>query len=60
MFSGNGPVTAKVGLTSNSLLVHYDLKQELRQACNASSYGLGASHVMDDGTERPVTYAFHT
>ena len=40
-------------------MVHYDLKRELRLACDVSSYGLGAvlSHVMDDGTERPVAYA---
>ena len=45
----------KEGLTSDSLLVHYDLNRELRLACDASSYGLGAvlSHVMDDGRERP-------
>ena len=41
----------KEGLTSDSLLVHYDLNRELRLACDASSYGLGAvlSHIMDDG-----------
>ena len=40
-------------------MVHYDLKRELRLACDVSTYGLGAvlSHVMDDGTERPVAYA---
>ena len=49
----------KEGLTSDSLLVHYDLNRELRLACDASSYGLGAvlSHVMDDGQERPLAYA---
>ena len=54
--------SCKDGLTSDSLLVHYDLKRELRLACDASSYGLGAvlSHVMDDGTERPVAYASRT
>ena len=52
----------KEGLTSDSLLVHYDLNRELRLACDASSYGLGAvlSHVMDDGQERPVAYASRT
>jgi hypothetical protein len=46
-------------LTSDTLLVHYDLNRKLRFACDASSYGLGAvlSHVMDDGQERPIAYA---
>jgi len=46
----------KEGLTSDSLLVHYDLNLQLRLACDASSYGLGAvlSHVMEDGQERPI------
>ena len=41
----------KEGLTSGSLLVHYDLNRTLRLACDASSYYLGAvlSHVMEDG-----------
>ena len=49
----------KEGLTSDSLLVHYDLNCQLRLACDASSYGLGAalSHVMGDGQERPVAHA---
>ena len=52
-------VGCKEGLTSDSLLVQYDLNRELRLACDASSYGLGAvlSHVMDDGRKRPVAYA---
>ena len=52
----------KEGLTSDSMLVHYDLNRELRLACDASSYGLGAvlSHIMDDGQERPIAYASHT
>ena len=49
-------------MTSDFLLVHYDLKRQLRFACDASSYGLGAvlSHVMDGGRERPVAYASRT
>ena len=52
----------KEGLTSESLLVHYNVNRELRLACDASSYGLGAviSHVMDDGRERPIAYASRT
>ena len=52
----------KESLTTDSLLVHYDLNRELRLPCGASSYGLGAvlSHVMDDGQERPIAYASRT
>ena len=52
----------KEGLASDSLLVHYDLNRELKLACDASSYGLGAvlSHIMDDGQERPIAYASRT
>lgn len=52
----------KQGLTSEALLVHYDLNRSLKLACDASSYGLGAviSHVMDDGQERPIAYASRT
>ena len=41
----------KQGLTSDALLVHYVGNYELRLACDASSYGIGAviSHVMNDG-----------
>ena len=46
----------KEGLTGNSLLIHYDLNWELRLACDASSYGLGAvlSHIKDDDQKRPI------
>ena len=42
--------------------MHYDGNRELRLACDASSYGIGAviSHVMDDGQERPIAYASRT
>ena len=52
----------KQGLTSDALLVHYDGNRELRLACDASSYGIGAviSHVMDNGQERPIAYASRT
>jgi len=52
----------KEGLTSDSLLVHYNLNRQRRLACDASSYGLGAvlSHVIEDGQERLIAYASHT
>ena len=54
--------TCKTSLSSDALLVHYDAKRELRLACDASSYGLGAviSHVMDDEHERPIAFASRT
>ena len=55
---------AKGALQANSLLllVHYDSSKPLVVACDASQYGLGAvlSHVMEDGSERPVAYASRT
>ncbi len=50
---------AKDALQTNTVLVHYDSSRELVLACDASPHGLGAvlSHIMDDGTERPVAYA---
>ena len=46
-------------LSSADLLVHYDPNRKLILSCDASPYGLGAvlSHVMDDGSERPVAFA---
>jgi hypothetical protein len=54
--------TCKQSLSSDDLVVHYDTKRELRLACDASSYGLGAviSHVMEDGQERPIAFASRT
>ena len=53
---------AKEMLQSDSLLVHYDGSKKLVLECDASPYGVGAvlSHVMEDGTERPVGYASRT
>ena len=50
---------AKSTLHSSQLPVHYSLEREVTLACDASPYGLGCviSHVMEDGTECPISYA---
>ena len=51
--------TVKKMLSEAPLLVHYDPEKEKVVHTDASPYGLGCvlSHVYDDGTERPVSYA---
>ncbi|XP_021353194.1 uncharacterized protein K02A2.6-like [Mizuhopecten yessoensis] len=46
-------------VTSKEVLTHYDPEKPVRLACDASPKGLGAvlSHVMNDGSERPIAYA---
>ena len=41
------------------VLTHYDPERPLTLACDASPIGIGAvlSHIMDDGSERPISFA---
>ena len=45
-------------LASKNVLVHYDPNLPVRLASDASAYGIGAvlSHVMPDGSEKPIAY----
>ena len=49
-------------ITSEQVLTHYDPSLPLRLASDASPVGIGAvlSHVMHDGTERPIAFASRT
>ena len=49
-------------ITSEQVLTHYDPSLPLRLACDASPVGIGAmlSHVMHNGTERPIAFASRT
>ena len=51
-----------IGIAEGSCLTHYDVGKQIRLDCDASSYGIGAviSHVMDDGSERPIAMASRT
>lgn len=49
-------------VASDTVLTHYDPEKELRVAADASAYGVGCvlSHVMPDGSEKPVAFASRT
>ena len=53
---------AKEVLSSEQVLVHYDPQKPLILSVDASAYGIGAvlSHLMEDGSERPVEFASRT
>ena len=53
---------AKDLLVSDSLLVHFHPAKQLLVSCDASPYGVGAvlAHKMQDGSERPISYASRT
>ena len=49
-------------LLSSQLLVHFDPSMEIRLACDASAYSIGAvlSHKMPNGSEKPVGFISRT
>ena len=47
-------------LLSSQTLAHFDPKLEIVLACDASAYGIGVSHCLPDGTEKPVGFASRT
>ena len=55
-------LASKKLLKKGQLLVHYDARKPLLLQTDASHYGLGAviSHIMPDGTERPIWFASRT
>ncbi len=53
---------SKKMIQSVQVLVHYDLQKDVILSCDASPYGLGAvlSHMMPDGSERPIGFMSQT
>ena len=53
---------AKAKLVAAPVLTHFDPNLPITMAGDASQYGIGAviSHIMPNGTERPIAYASRT
>ena len=53
---------AKDSLTTSQVLTHYNAKLPIKMAADASAYDIGAvvSHVLPDGSERPIAFASRT
>ncbi|KAI5613832.1 hypothetical protein C0J50_11279, partial [Silurus asotus] len=51
---------AKETLLGSNALTHFDPAFPIQLACDASPYGVGAvlSHIMPNGQERPIAFAF--
>ena len=52
----------KQALVSSNVLIHYDPKLPVKLDCDASAVGIGSvlSHILPNGTERPICYASRT
>ena len=53
---------AKEELTSSKVLTHFNPAPPINMAADASAYGIGAviSHIIPDGSEKPIAFASHT